>query len=460
MKQLYILIVFLLSVQVVNSQNKLVYGKLEGFEEGTTLYLKRFFGATEQKIDSAIVDKNGSFSFNNIKQLKSGLHHLSIKKYNALFPISKQDKSLEIEASLTTLSNGKLNIKNSKEQLAFNELLEIYYTIEAQKDSIINVFKTANRFDKKYKAKSEEFNAFITEKSKSINKILETFTAKYPNTYSSEVLVPLLIIPYKEFSVSTDTMYDTKEAYLHYHFFDYINFKDEATINNSLFEEKILEYFKLYIMPTQEGIKEGIDILVKKTSANIVVKEFVVGLMLNLLSQTNNLEVAEYLIKNYYTDGCDSNLKPEVLGMLENLKKLIPGKPAPDIELIDVNSKRIKLSEVKNKKVILLYFWSSGCGFCKEATPKLKELYSKYKKDGLEIFAVSLDNNFVDWNTYLENNALEWVNVSELKGWQSRVVETYSVTGTPTYFLLDGNHKIISRQSTFDGCKKLVEELF
>jgi thiol-disulfide isomerase/thioredoxin len=127
--------------------------------------------------------------------------------------------------------------------------------------------------------------------------------------------------------------------------------------------------------------------------------------------------------------------------------------------LINPNSQRVRLSEVKNKKVIMVYFWSSGCAFCKEATPKLKKLYAETQSKGLEIFAISLDQDYAAWTNYIEQNELKWINVSELKGWKTGAVETYAITGTPGYYLIDSNFKIISRQSTFDAAEKVVREV-
>jgi thiol-disulfide isomerase/thioredoxin len=461
MKKLFTSFIFFCCIQfIASAQNKLIFGTLQGFEANSIVYLKRFTGSAISVIDSAKTDKAGKFSFINYKYPKFGLHQLAVGQYTATFPVPKNDTKIEIEATVPLLSNGKIILKNSNEVEAYNTFNQLYTNIKTQKDSIASAFKELNKFDKKYRANADKFNLFIAEKAKQTNLLLEQFAQKYPNTYAAEILVSLVKIPAKEFSIATDTMYDTPAAYLHHHFFDLVNFSNEGTIYNSIVEEKIIEYLKQHTAPSSNGIKEGMDIIVRKASANIAVKEFVVSYLLDLAAQRSDMEIAEYLFTNYYTDGCESSLKPEVSGMLENLKRLLPGNTAPDIELVDINSKRVKLSDVKNKKVILLYFWASGCGFCKEATPRLKELYAEYQNKGLEIFAVSLDKNYADWNAYIEENKLEWINASELKGWQSRAAEAYSVTGTPTYFLLDGNHKIISRQSTFDGCKKLVEELF
>lgn len=458
MKNIYT-ILFSFYAFCISAQTKIIQGTLKDFEVGSIVYLRSFTGSNITTIDSAEIDKNGKFVFTNATRPKFGLHQLVAGQYTVAFPMPKNDLKIELDASLESLKNGSIVLKNSSELLAYQELNALVKTIKEWRENYNNTVKQLNRFDRRFKALTDSLHLKNVAQLKQFNSQLDAFAKKYFGTYSAEILAPLYKSPAKEFLVATDSLYDTPAAYYHQHFFDFVNVKEEGTIYNAVIEEKILDYLKQYIAPSPEGVKEGMDIIIRKFSANNTVKEFVVSHLIELASQRSDMEIAEYLFKNYYSDGCESNLKPQTAALLENIKKLMPGKSAPDIELIDANSKRIKLSDVKGKKAVMVYFWSSGCGYCREATPKLKKLYDNYKAKGLEIFAVSLDQDYAAWTAYLEENKINWLNVTELKGWQTRALEAYSVTGTPTYFLLDGNLKIVSRHGSFDGIDKAVVEL-
>lgn len=68
------------------------------------------------------------------------------------------------------------------------------------------------------------------------------------------------------------------------------------------------------------------------------------------------------------------------------------GARQPEIGLRDRAGNQIDLASLKGK-VVLVDFWASWCAPCKQEMPVLERLYQKYKKDGLVIVAVSVDND-------------------------------------------------------------------
>lgn len=63
------------------------------------------------------------------------------------------------------------------------------------------------------------------------------------------------------------------------------------------------------------------------------------------------------------------------------------GKNAPDFELSKLDGTKVKLSDLKGKKVIL-NFWATWCGPCQQEMPDMEAFYKKHK-DGVEILAVN-----------------------------------------------------------------------
>ena len=115
-----------------------------------------------------------------------------------------------------------------------------------------------------------------------------------------------------------------------------------------------------------------------------------------------------------------------------------------DFEQTNTNGKKIKLSDVKGK-YILLEFWGSWCGPCREENPQLVKTYSAYKAKGFEILGVAADNDKAQWLKAIKDDGLPWGNVCDLKGDKNDVVLMYGINAFPTNFLIDENGIIIAK---------------
>jgi len=109
-------------------------------------------------------------------------------------------------------------------------------------------------------------------------------------------------------------------------------------------------------------------------------------------------------------------------------------KPAPDFELLDVNGKKVRLSDFKGK-VIILNFWATWCPPCRAEIPGFIELYKKYKDKGVEIIGISLDEGGVrDVFPFMKEFG---INYQVLIG-NYKVTQDYGgIRGIPTTFVID-----------------------
>ena len=72
------------------------------------------------------------------------------------------------------------------------------------------------------------------------------------------------------------------------------------------------------------------------------------------------------------------------------LKRQFKNEPAKDFELVAIDGRRVKLSDLKGK-VVVLDFWATWCGPCVKSVPTLVQLYEKYRARGLEILSITVD---------------------------------------------------------------------
>ena len=95
-----------------------------------------------------------------------------------------------------------------------------------------------------------------------------------------------------------------------------------------------------------------------------------------------------------------------------------------------------------SNKVIVLFFWYSGCGPCHQVMPALNALYNKYKVNGLDVISFSFDDKENDWRKACETFKPAGVSVSDLVGFNSPLMFHYGVSAFPFFVVFDKDKKI------------------
>ncbi len=115
-----------------------------------------------------------------------------------------------------------------------------------------------------------------------------------------------------------------------------------------------------------------------------------------------------------------------------------------DLSIADREGREIPLSTYKGK-VTLVIFWASGNQESVNALLQLRSVYRKYHQKGFEIYAISLDNNKLQWMNSVDFNEFEWINVSELNYPNSRANQLYNVTALPAGFLINREGDVVAK---------------
>lgn len=189
------------------------------------------------------------------------------------------------------------------------------------------------------------------------------------------------------------------------------------------------------------------------------------GILALYMAGANGATAAQGLV---VLDRLSANLaaKPYVAEFRETLTRRARTEPAPegsespnyfiDMEFPDINGNLISLSSVVNNPVnryILLDFWATWCGPCRESIPKLQALYEEYHDKGLEIYSVSEDQNENNWKKFLPESGMNWVNVRDTHPGRNdnSMMTEYALHGIPTMLIIDGETgAIIFRDGTKD----------
>ena len=172
-----------------------------------------------------------------------------------------------------------------------------------------------------------------------------------------------------------------------------------------------------------------------------------------------NLIFWETIYNNYTEEFRDNSYFKNFENKLIKIKSISIGSVAPDIILNDTSGVPISLVSLRGKYV-LLDFWAAWCRPCREENPNIVENYNNYKSYGFDVYQVSLDMTKEDWIRGIKQDKLPWINVSDLKYYQSAAAELYNVDRIPSAFLLDPEGKIIAKHTDLRGpnlSRKLAE---
>ncbi|MGE5800231.1 MAG: TlpA family protein disulfide reductase [Syntrophaceae bacterium] len=132
--------------------------------------------------------------------------------------------------------------------------------------------------------------------------------------------------------------------------------------------------------------------------------------------------------------------------MIQGIKMLEVGAIAPAFSIRDTGGVPFSLADDKEKKGILLVFWSIFCEPCRAEMPAIQKLYDKYKDRGLDVVSIALDGEplkssivgFVKQEGYTFRVLIDELDSQEM----FKVADPYGVGGTPTIYLLDKAGKV------------------
>ncbi|NOU59318.1 TlpA family protein disulfide reductase [Marinifilum caeruleilacunae] len=153
------------------------------------------------------------------------------------------------------------------------------------------------------------------------------------------------------------------------------------------------------------------------------------------------------------------DVKKEMAEAQEARERMMEGKVAPDFSFPTKSGDRTYGPKDFRGKYVLIDFWASWCGPCRQEIPHLKKEYEKYHDKGLEMLSVSIDQSKNAWMKAMRKEKMPWPQVQAPKAGKE-IMKEYQFSGIPFIVLLDKEGKIVGKNLRGEKLEKLLESIF
>jgi thiol-disulfide isomerase/thioredoxin len=458
MKKLLALLIF--ATSIANAQYT-VKGTMTPPEKSDWVILYKIEGAKQKFVTNTTIKFDtinvggeqqvlGKFQFDLKKDAKPGAYRATYRNRGAGFVdfyFNKENVEFIFNPKYPDQS---VVFTSSRENKLYNEYLEAYALVQ-------------NKIDKNQASFINDENKDAKKAYKKGVKELEDVQEIYENK-SEGMLVNHFIKASQRYNPSSP--FENMQEYLSStvdNFFKYVDFKSDALYNSSFLIDRITDYvFYLHSSEDkqlqQKLLRESIIKVMDKVSSGKLRKAATEFLITSLADKRNG-EAVDWMFSKYYdvlpADQFDAEFKKEKVQLLS----ATVGRIAPDFSWKE-GDKEMKLSTLNDGENYLLVFWSTSCPHCVKEIPVLHKSLLNNKKVSVISFGIENTADIVIWTEFVKNLP-NWHNAMGTHPdykFDNETVKKYNLLGTPSYFILNSNKKIIAMPEHLEDVQKYFEK--
>ncbi len=413
----------------------------------TKCYLGFYYGDKSYVLDSSSVDMKGNFEFHGDSILPGGVYFILLKDKKYFEFIIDKEQHFAMSTDSTDFIK-HMHVQGSPE----NELFYNYLNFAAAQYASVQKMQDAAKTPEQKKAAHMKMDSLNT----AVKKYKDDFIAKHPTLFLAKIFKAAEYPDIPEAPKLANGRKDSSFTYHYYkaHFFDNIDFNDDRMVHtpSQVFFDHIKEYLSRLTFQIPDSINAAADYILSKCRKSPDMFKFLVNYISYEYESSNIMgmdAVFVHMVKTYYTPNVATwESASHIEKMQDRATQLAPiliGQPAIPIVLPDTSNVMREMYAI-HARYTILYFWDYDCGLCQKETPKLIKWYDSIKGQGIEVYAVEInENDITKWKDYIKLHKLDWINVADIFH-TSNFRHDYDVISTPMIYVLDEQKVIIAKK--------------
>ncbi|MDD3875217.1 MAG: TlpA disulfide reductase family protein [Bacteroidales bacterium] len=418
---------------------------------GERVFLTGFYGHKTHLIDSADVDRSGHFIFNVDKDITPGLYRIMLGQNLRSQFMGGGEQFVDLIFNYDDISFethfefpfDSMNVQQSNENKLYYEYL---LKTEAFKTKLELLQQTIS-----YYPKEDDFINVLIKQHQKEAKAYDKYIEKLIKNNKGSLLAKIAAfekIPTPDPKLTTDQ----RNELIKKDFFNPDDFKDTVMLYTDLIPTKVIRYLSLYRQErfTQEVQEaefiKAVNLIMAQVGTNEQIYNNVLDYLIDGFERFGMETVLLHIYDNFILgNSCfDDEKTASIREKTEAIKRMAKGQTAPDFVITDLNNNTLHLNDI-TAEFTLVVFWASWCPHCTTVLPEIKTLYDNTDRSRFEVVAISLDRERDEWLNYVNTNNLNWINFSNVSGWDCPIAKSYYVFATPSLFLLDKDKKILAK---------------
>ncbi len=428
-----------------------------------TVFLGSYLNGKIFSVDTLRLNAEGKGLFSKKKKLAEGLYMLYVNEHSRYYEFLVGDEQ-NIGIALSDTTKGIVECftaTGAKQTVEFVNFGRFMTEKRYRQNELFRQIKNAK--DDKEKKQAEDAMS-------SLNKEVEAKQAELAEKYKGKMLGVFInaLIPPKfpkeliDGDSKDENFQMARYQYAKDHYFDNFDLSDPRVWRINMLNEKLNTFLNRQIIQLPDSIApEGIKLIEKSmgdsTAFNLMTNYVITYSVESKIMGMDKLFAG--ITERYFLTGkafwADSTLMTNIVNEYNKVRFNQIGMKGHNLPLVRLDGKKFNIYDLK-KKFTLVYFYEPTCGHCQMTTPKIHDVYEKYKDKGFEVVAIYLMTDKKEWTDFIEKNKLQdWTNAWDPDR-ESYYWTFYDTSTTPGVYLLDKDKKIIAKKIDAESLDRIL----